>query len=288
MSTPRFSSPARAARPPACARSSSATRPSCSTLVLAEVGADPFERVDEGTGSPSPRSTAPASPAGPRRATPRRRLLAGHSLGELTALAAAGAIEPVDAVAARGRPRPADADAGGEAPGGMMALLGDGDAARAAAAASDVSDRERQRPDADRRGRARRRARRRGRRGEGARRAHDPAADPGRIPLAGDGAGGGAVPRRARARSGSRPPGLPVFSSTAGRPFEPIPTRSATGSPPRSSARCAGARRCSRCIVCGVRPLRRGRARQGADRAWSGEAFDDVEAAVLDDGGAHA
>jgi [acyl-carrier-protein] S-malonyltransferase len=102
-------------------------------LALAEVGADPFELVDEGTAYAQPAIVAASLAGFARAGRPEASHLAGHSLGELSALAAGGAIAEADAVrlaVARGRLMQA---AGDEAPGGMLALLGDGDEARAAA-----------------------------------------------------------------------------------------------------------------------------------------------------------
>lgn len=108
-------------------------------LVLDEVGADPFELVDEGTMYAQPAIVCASLALWDRAGRPEAAFLAGHSLGELSALAAGGAMSAVDAVrlaVVRGKLMQ---DAGGKAPGGMMALLGDGDEARAAVAASDVS-----------------------------------------------------------------------------------------------------------------------------------------------------
>ena len=101
-------------------------------LVLDEVGADPFERVDEGTAYAQPAIVCASLALWERAGSPDADYLAGHSLGELSALAAGGAIDAEDAVrlsVVRGRLMQ---DAGGNTPGGMMALLGDGDEARAA------------------------------------------------------------------------------------------------------------------------------------------------------------
>lgn len=108
-------------------------------LVLAEVGADPFELADEGTAYAQPAIVCASLAYFERAGRPDAAYLAGHSLGELSALAAGGALEPADAVrlsVVRGRLM---GDAGGETPGGMMALLGDAAEARAAAAEGGVS-----------------------------------------------------------------------------------------------------------------------------------------------------
>lgn len=105
-------------------------------LALAEVGCDPFARVDEGTVFAQPAIVC-ASLAHWRDADePAAPLLAGHSLGELSALAVGRAIDFADAVrlaAARGRVMQ---EVALKAPGGMIALLGPAADSRAAAAAA--------------------------------------------------------------------------------------------------------------------------------------------------------
>src|SRR4051794_15978181 len=103
-------------------------------LCLNLIGDDPFERIDESTRFAQPAIFC-ASIAGWRRSglSPRDPVaVAGHSLGELAALAAVGAVDDRDAlglVVVRGALM---ADAGG---GTMLALLGaDADAARQLAA----------------------------------------------------------------------------------------------------------------------------------------------------------
>lgn len=108
-------------------------------LALAEVGADPFELVDEGTAYAQPAIVCASLAGWAQAGAPDASYLAGHSLGELSALAAGGAISSEDAVhlaVVRGRLMQ---EAGSRSPGGMMALLGDGDEARAAVAAGDAS-----------------------------------------------------------------------------------------------------------------------------------------------------
>ncbi len=95
-------------------------------LAIAEMGCDPFERVAEGTAFQQPALYC-ASIAGWRAAgSPSADFVVGHSLGELAAAAASGAISTGDGLRlaiARGRvmQEAAEADPGG----GMLAVLGD-------------------------------------------------------------------------------------------------------------------------------------------------------------------
>jgi [acyl-carrier-protein] S-malonyltransferase len=98
-------------------------RPDLIDLLEELVEADPFERIDEGTRFQQPAIFA-SSLAGWERRQADPDVLAGHSLGELTALVAAGALpvaEGVRLVAARGRLMDEAALAGG---GGMLAVKG--------------------------------------------------------------------------------------------------------------------------------------------------------------------
>jgi [acyl-carrier-protein] S-malonyltransferase len=97
-------------------------RPDLLELAHAELGDDPFERAAESTAHAQP-ATYCASLAGWSLLAPERvDVLAGHSLGELTALAAAGAIDEaagLRVVALRGRLTERAAQ---EVAGGMLAL----------------------------------------------------------------------------------------------------------------------------------------------------------------------
>jgi [acyl-carrier-protein] S-malonyltransferase len=99
-------------------------RPDLVLLARAAVGADPFERADEGTRFAQPAIFC-AALAGWRRLRDdfEPELMAGHSLGEITALVAAGAMDAEDGlnlVAARGSLMQDAADSAGG--GGMLAV----------------------------------------------------------------------------------------------------------------------------------------------------------------------
>jgi len=112
-------------------------RPDLLEAVLAMVGDDPFERIDESTRFAQPAIFC-ASVAGWARVANRvgsPMAFAGHSLGELSALAIAGVIDELDAlrlVVLRGRLMAESGEASGG--GTMLAVLG-GEPAQAAALA---------------------------------------------------------------------------------------------------------------------------------------------------------
>lgn len=99
--------------------------PELIALAIAEMGADPFERVGEGTAFQQPALYC-ASIAGWRAAgSPAADFVVGHSLGELAAAAASGAISTEDGLRlaiSRGRLMQDAAEAD---PGGMLAVLGE-------------------------------------------------------------------------------------------------------------------------------------------------------------------
>jgi [acyl-carrier-protein] S-malonyltransferase len=109
-------------------------RPDLLDLATELVGEDPFERMAEGTAYAQP-AVYCASIAGYERfGQPASEYFAGHSLGEIGALAAAGAIDEADGlriVVARGRVME-DVARSGE-PGGMLAVGSDRDGAEALA-----------------------------------------------------------------------------------------------------------------------------------------------------------
>ena len=112
-----------------------AHEPELAALVRGELDRDPFEHAGDGTAYAQPAIYCASLARWTAAGRPATDVMAGHSLGELTALVAAGAIAPVDGARLaleRGRLMQAAAE---REPGGMVALLGDADAAR------DVADR---------------------------------------------------------------------------------------------------------------------------------------------------
>ena len=109
------------------------TRPDLLELAIAAVGEDPFPRVEESTRYSQPAILCASLAGYEALGRPAAELMAGHSLGELSALIAAGCLEEPDGVrlvALRGRLM-------GEADqGGMLALLGTGAAEHAAGLAA--------------------------------------------------------------------------------------------------------------------------------------------------------
>jgi [acyl-carrier-protein] S-malonyltransferase len=113
------------------------TRPDLLDAVIDLVGDDPFARVEESTAFAQPAIFC-ASLAGWSRVRDRVDpvAMAGHSLGELSALAAAGAVDELDAlslVVLRGRLM---AESGAASGGGTMLAVLRGTPARAAALAA--------------------------------------------------------------------------------------------------------------------------------------------------------
>ena len=117
-------------------------RPDLLELALREVGPDLFERATEGTRWAQPAIYC-AALAGAEELGVRADVMAGHSLGEITALVAAGALSAEDGlrlVAARGRLMQEAAEETGD--GGMTAVRARGDnrdAIAEVAAEADVS-----------------------------------------------------------------------------------------------------------------------------------------------------
>ena len=110
--------------------------PDLAELAAEEVGEDPFARAAEATHFAQPAILCASLAAWRGAGSPTGAYFAGHSLGELTALAAAGAIATPDAVrlaVARGRLMD---DAARRSPGGMVAILGERNAAAELAGAT--------------------------------------------------------------------------------------------------------------------------------------------------------
>jgi [acyl-carrier-protein] S-malonyltransferase len=111
-----------------------AARPDLLELATQLVGEDPFQHMSEGTAYAQPAVYCASIAGYEQLGRPRAHYFAGHSLGEIGALAAAGAIDDLDGVrivAARGRTMAEAADRG--EPGAMLAVGSDRDGAAALA-----------------------------------------------------------------------------------------------------------------------------------------------------------
>jgi [acyl-carrier-protein] S-malonyltransferase len=109
-------------------------RPDLLGLANELVGEDPFERMSDGTAYAQPAVYCASIAGYERLGRPDAEYFAGHSLGEIGALAAAGAIEDADGlriVVARGRVMDDVARTGD--PGGMLAVGSDREGAEALA-----------------------------------------------------------------------------------------------------------------------------------------------------------
>jgi malonyl CoA-acyl carrier protein transacylase len=111
-------------------------RPDLLAMAVAAVGEDPFPRAEEGTKFAQPAIFCASLAGWTALGRPDCEYMAGHSLGELAALVAAGNLtehDGLELVALRGRlMQEAGEDAGD---GGMLALLGAGAAEQAPALA---------------------------------------------------------------------------------------------------------------------------------------------------------
>jgi [acyl-carrier-protein] S-malonyltransferase len=117
-----------------------AVRPDLLDLAIELAGEDPFERMSEGTSYAQPAVYCTSIAGYEQLGRPRAEYFAGHSLGEVGALAAAGAIDDADGVrivVARGRAMEEAADRG--EPGGMLAVGSDRGGAAALAAEHDLT-----------------------------------------------------------------------------------------------------------------------------------------------------
>jgi malonyl CoA-acyl carrier protein transacylase len=117
-----------------------AVRPDLLELASELVREDPFERMSEGTAFAQPAVYCASISGYEQLGRPMAEYFAGHSLGEVGALAAAGAIDDADGVrivVARGQAMD-DAARRGE-PGGMLAVGTDRDGAAALADEHDLT-----------------------------------------------------------------------------------------------------------------------------------------------------
>jgi [acyl-carrier-protein] S-malonyltransferase len=111
-------------------------RPDLLELVVAAVGEDPFPRAEEGTRWAQPAIFCASLAGWAELGRPAGDWMAGHSLGEIGALVAAGALREADGVklvALRGKLMQEAGELAGD--GGMVALLGAGAADEAPALA---------------------------------------------------------------------------------------------------------------------------------------------------------
>ena len=105
-----------------------AHRPELLAQAREELGADPFEQIAEGTHYAQPAIYCASLAHWAKAGSPAGALIAGHSLGELAALVAGGALEAGEGLrlaVVRGRLME---EAAALSPGGMMAVLGGEDA----------------------------------------------------------------------------------------------------------------------------------------------------------------
>jgi malonyl CoA-acyl carrier protein transacylase len=104
-----------------------AVRPDLLSLVDDIVGEDPFARVEDGTRFAQPAIFCASLAGWEALGRPDSEMMAGHSLGELAALVAAGRLSERDGlelVALRGKLMQESGERAGD--GGMLALLGAG------------------------------------------------------------------------------------------------------------------------------------------------------------------
>lgn len=105
-----------------------AQRPDLLSQARGELGADPFEQIAEGTHFAQPALFCAALAHWKQAGGPVGAMIAGHSLGELAALVAGGALDAEQGLrlaVIRGRLME---EAAATSPGGMMAVLGGEDA----------------------------------------------------------------------------------------------------------------------------------------------------------------
>ena len=119
-------------------------RPDLLELAAEIVGEDPFPRADDGTNFAQPAIFCASLAGWTALGRPLGRLMAGHSLGEIGALVAAGALaerQGLELVALRGRLMHDSGSAAGTGNGSMVAVIGRGaaDHADEIAAAADLT-----------------------------------------------------------------------------------------------------------------------------------------------------
>jgi len=130
--------PGQGSQEPEMAETVAKLRPDLAERVTAAVGEDPFPRVADGTRFAQPAIFCAAIAGFERLGRPEADLYAGHSLGEITALVAAGALSEDDGlqiVVERGRLMDRAAV---ETPGGMLAVLAKRSEAEALAEGNDL------------------------------------------------------------------------------------------------------------------------------------------------------
>jgi [acyl-carrier-protein] S-malonyltransferase len=133
MTTTAILFPGQGSQTPEMRDSVADVRPDLLELAAEIVGEDPFAKADQGTNYAQPAIFCASLAGWESLGRPDGDFMAGHSLGELAALVAAGALQERDGlelVALRGRLMQESGEKAGD--GGMLALLGKGAADHAA------------------------------------------------------------------------------------------------------------------------------------------------------------
>jgi len=202
-----------------------AQRPDLLEQAREELGADPFEQIGEGTHFAQPALYCASLAHWKQAGSPTGAMLAGHSLGELAALVAGGALgaeQGLRLAVVRGRLME---EAAQEAPGGMLASLGGEEpTVREIAGRFGLTVANENAPGqlvlsgpSEGLGEARKELR-----ASGAKAIRLPVAGAFHSPLM---SGAAANFRAALDQVDFQAPSLPVYSSTAAAPFEDIPAR---------------------------------------------------------------
>jgi malonyl CoA-acyl carrier protein transacylase len=127
MTTTAILFPGQGSQTPAMRDDVERVRPDLLELAIECVGEDPFAHVDEGTRYAQPAIFCASLAGWAALGRPQADFMAGHSLGELAALVAAGVLSEgsaLELVALRGRLMQEAGEQAGD--GGMLALLGAG------------------------------------------------------------------------------------------------------------------------------------------------------------------